>query len=129
MSRFPAAHISQPIEAIPVHFQMFCVHESLLNTYSLMVRLTSVRVMCFVNSEKTFDNVKHNKVQETLKTMKVDGKDSRLISNIYWNESVKVMIDKKLLKEIEICKSTRQNASYRQVQYFEHIFRCAMSMQ
>ncbi|XP_030765797.1 uncharacterized protein LOC115889859 [Sitophilus oryzae] len=48
--------------------------------------------MCFIDYEKTFDNVKHNLLVSYLRNLGLDGKDIRLISNLYWNQKAEIRI-------------------------------------
>ncbi len=52
----------------------------------LMERLTEVKkdlYVCFIDYEKAFDRVKHVDLMRMLEGLKIDGKDLRLIHNLY----------------------------------------------
>ena len=41
--------------------------------------------ICFIDYEKAFDRVNHDKLCEVLKSTGIDGKDIRIIARLYWN--------------------------------------------
>ena len=47
---------------------------------------------CFVDYEKAFDKVKHEDLFNMLKTLDLDGKDLRLLRNLYWNQKASVRV-------------------------------------
>lgn len=49
--------------------------------------------VCFVDYQKAFDRVQHQKVIEILKNIELDGKDLRIIVNLYWNQSAVVKLE------------------------------------
>src|SRR5215469_13381289 len=48
--------------------------------------------LCFVDYEKAFDKVKHEDLMKMLERLEIDGKDLRIIKNLYWNQKVAVKI-------------------------------------
>ena len=42
---------------------------------------------------KAFDKVKHEDLMKILERLEIDGKDLRIIKNLYWNQKVVVKID------------------------------------
>ena len=48
--------------------------------------------ICFVDYEKAFDKVRHVDLMEILKNLMLDGKDLRVIQNLYWNQRAAVRI-------------------------------------
>ena len=40
---------------------------------------------CFIEYEKAFDIVKHEKIIECMENLDIDGKDLNMIRNMYWN--------------------------------------------
>ena len=40
--------------------------------------------LCFIDYTKAFDKVKHQNLIEILESLDIDGKDLRLITNLYW---------------------------------------------
>lgn len=65
--------------------------------------------MCFIDYEKAFDNVKHNLLISYLRDLGLDGKDIRLISNLYWNQKAEIRIHSVgVTEDFEIKKGVRQ---------------------
>ena len=52
--------------------------------------------LCFIDFEKAFDRVKHKDLIKMLQNIGVDGKDLRLIRNLYWNQVGALRIGDKL---------------------------------
>ena len=49
---------------------------------------------CFINYEKAFYRVEHDKLCDVLKAMNFDGKDIRIITNLYWGQVAVVRTNK-----------------------------------
>ena len=49
--------------------------------------------LCFIDYAKAFDKVKREDLFEFLQTLDIDGKDLRLIRNLYWEQSAAIRID------------------------------------
>ena len=64
--------------------------------------------MCFIDYEKAFDKVKHSDLIEILQNLNLDGKDVRIINNLYWSQQAAVNIDNNLTPWIEIERGVRQ---------------------
>ena len=64
--------------------------------------------VCFIDYEKAFDNVRHSELFESLEKLGLDGKDLRLFSEIYWNQSATVRVNGKIGNWIKILKGARQ---------------------
>ena len=64
--------------------------------------------MCFIDYEKAFDKVRHSDLIEILQNLNLDGKDIRLITNLYWSQLVAVNIDNNLKPWFEIKRGVRQ---------------------
>lgn len=64
---------------------------------------------CFIDYEKAFDNVKHNLLIKYLNDLGLDGKDVRLISNLYWHQRAEIRISNAgTTEDFEIKKGVRQ---------------------
>ena len=62
---------------------------------SLMERVIEVNkklYICFVDFEKAFDKVKHEDLIKMLEELELDGKDLRLIKNLYWKQEASVRL-------------------------------------
>ena len=64
--------------------------------------------ICFIDYEKAFDRVFHTKLMNILKTLDMDGKDIRLIQNLYWNQIAAVRLEDGNSEEFEIRRGVRQ---------------------
>ena len=64
--------------------------------------------LCFVDYEKAFDKVRHNELMNILKQIGVDGKDLRLIKNIYEMQRVALQLGGELTDWIDIKRGVRQ---------------------
>ena len=64
--------------------------------------------MCFIDYEKAVDKVKHLNLIEILQNLNLDGKDVRIINNLYWSQQAAVNIDNNLTPWIEIKRGVRQ---------------------
>uniref|UniRef100_A0A8D8VL77 Craniofacial development protein 2 n=2 Tax=Cacopsylla melanoneura TaxID=428564 RepID=A0A8D8VL77_9HEMI len=63
---------------------------------------------CFIDYQKAFDRVKHNKMIEILQDSGIDGKDLRIIKNLYWNQSAVVKVNQEKTEEVKILRGVRQ---------------------
>ena len=64
--------------------------------------------MCFIDYEKAFDKVRHPELVKILRNLNLDGKDIRLITNLYWDQLAAVNIENNLSSWIEIKRGVRQ---------------------
>ncbi len=77
----------------------------------LMERLIEVKkdlYVCFVDYEKAFDRVKHVDLMKMLEGLEIDGKDLRLIHNLYWNQEAAVRVVDKESETQSIKRGVRQ---------------------
>ena len=66
------------------------------------VEMQKTVFLCFMNFENAFDTVKHEELVTTLESTGMDGKDTWLISNLYWNQKAAVRIKNEVTDWIEI---------------------------
>ena len=64
--------------------------------------------LCFIDYEKAFDRVKHENLINMLKGAGIDGKDLRIIYNLYWNQKAAVRVGADKTDWIEIKRGVRQ---------------------
>ena len=64
--------------------------------------------ICFVDYEKAFDKVRHEILIETLNNLMLDGKDLRIIKNLYWNQKAAVRVAGEKSNWQEIRRGVRQ---------------------
>jgi retron-type reverse transcriptase len=62
----------------------------------------------FIDYEKAFDRVNHEKVIKRLQAIGIDGKDPRLITNIYWDQAAEMRTEAGTTKSIPIKRGVRQ---------------------
>ncbi|GFO18885.1 endonuclease-reverse transcriptase [Plakobranchus ocellatus] len=64
--------------------------------------------LCFIDYTKAFDRVKHWEMIKQLKQLHVDGKDLRIIKNIYWQQIAAVRIENEINPFQMIKRGVRQ---------------------
>ena len=64
--------------------------------------------LCFVDFEKAFDTVEHEELVKILESTGMDGKDTRLIGNLHWNQKAAVRIENEVTDWTEIKRGVRQ---------------------
>lgn len=64
--------------------------------------------VCFLDYNKAFDRVRHNHLIRMLRQKKLDVKDIRIISNLYFNQTAHVKERNDLSEKIEIQRGVRQ---------------------
>ena len=64
--------------------------------------------LCFIDYSKAFDKVKHEKLFEMLETLDIDGKDLRVIRNLYWDQTAAVKIEGEYTDFKHIKRGVRQ---------------------
>ena len=58
--------------------------------------------ICFIDYEKAFDRVKHEKLCDALKAFNFDGKDIRIIANLYWSQVAVVRAKKGTQEKVKL---------------------------
>ena len=64
--------------------------------------------LCFIDYSKAFDKVGHEKIFNILEHLDIDGKDLRVIRNLYWDQSAAVRIGGELSEYKLIKRGVRQ---------------------
>ncbi|CAH2241180.1 jg3246 [Pararge aegeria aegeria] len=64
--------------------------------------------LCFIDYEKAFDRVLHDRLIAILHNIGLDGKDIRIIQNLYWNQRAKVWVGNEETEDVEIKRGVRQ---------------------
>ena len=64
--------------------------------------------LCFIDYSKAFDKVRHEKLFNILEHQDIDGKDLRVIRNLYWDQSAAVRIGGELSGYKLIKRGVRQ---------------------
>ena len=64
--------------------------------------------LCFIDYTKAFDRVRHAEIIDILEGLNIDGKDLRIIRNIYWEQTAAVRVDNQLSEYQPIKRGVRQ---------------------
>ena len=64
--------------------------------------------ICFIDYFKAFDKVKHEKLFEMLNQLDIDGKDLRVLRNLYWDQTAAVRVGGELSEYTNIKRGVRQ---------------------
>lgn len=64
--------------------------------------------LCFIDYNKAFDKIRHDRLIQLLQEKKLDTRDTRIIANLYYNQKAVVQIDNTTSKKIEIRRGVRQ---------------------
>jgi Reverse transcriptase (RNA-dependent DNA polymerase) len=87
---------------------------------------------CFIDYQRAFDNVQHEKLANILKRIGIDDRDLRIIMNLYWNQTASVRVDGENTEEVTIQRGVRQGCVLSPLLfnlYSEEIFREALDGQ
>lgn len=84
---------------------------------------------CFIDYQKAFDRVQHQKMTDTLRNIGLDDKDLRIIINLYWNQTASMKVEEENIENIKILRGVRQGCILSPLLfniYSEYIFREAL---
>ena len=84
--------------------------------------------MCFIDYEKAFDRVNHEKMIQCMQSIGIDKSDVRIISNLYWTQKAYIRLENDISNEIQIKRGVRQGCVLSPALfnlYTEMIFRSA----
>ena len=62
--------------------------------------------LCFIDFQRTFDQIKHDKLIKILQEIDIDKKDLKIITEPYWNQEIMMLKDEK--EKVPIKKGVRQ---------------------
>ena len=82
--------------------------------------------VCFIDYAKAFDRVKHENLVDCLKQIGLDGKDIRVITNLYWHQQAAIRVEDDVSEYTPIQRGVRQGCVLSPVLfniYTELIFR------
>ena len=85
--------------------------EGILNMRLICERFIEVNkdiYACFIDYEKAFDRVHHESMINCLKDIGLNGKDIKVIANLYWTQKAFIQLDQDLSAEIKIKRGVRQ---------------------
>ena len=64
--------------------------------------------LCFIDYTKAFDKVRHEEIINILENLDMDGKDLRIIKNLYWKQTATVRMDNEVSNFQQIKRGVRQ---------------------
>jgi hypothetical protein len=64
--------------------------------------------MCFVDYQKAFDRVKHDRLVEVMERAGVPELERRLIINLYWKQTAVIRWDSEISREVGVKRGVRQ---------------------
>ena len=64
--------------------------------------------LCFIDYTKAFDRVQHDNIINILENLHIDGKDLRIIKNMYWEQTAAIRIENEVSEFIKIKRGVRQ---------------------
>jgi hypothetical protein len=85
--------------------------EALFSIKTLIQNYKDVRkevFLCFIDYEKAFDRIKHDRLIGILKESGIDDKDIRCIANLYWNQTAEIEINNMKVDNLQIRRGVRQ---------------------
>uniref|UniRef100_A0A8D8WNS4 Craniofacial development protein 2 n=2 Tax=Cacopsylla melanoneura TaxID=428564 RepID=A0A8D8WNS4_9HEMI len=64
--------------------------------------------VCFIDYNKAFDKVRHNRLINILKEENIDTRDIQIIKNLYFNQTAEISVNSEISKELKIKRGVRQ---------------------
>ena len=83
--------------------------------FLLMERAIEVQkdlYLCFIDYSKAFDKVRHSDLFDILQGINCDGKDLRVIRNLYWEQEAAIRVDGDCSEYRPICRGVRQGCVF-----------------
>ena len=68
--------------------------------------------LCFIDYSKAFDKVRHSDLFDILLRLNCDGKDLRVIRNLYWEQEAAIRVDNDCSEYRPICRGVRQGCVF-----------------
>ena len=63
---------------------------------------------CYIDFEKAFDKVKHDKLYQLLISRNIDSDDLRIISDLYWGQRANTRVENQSTEEISLASETTE---------------------
>ena len=101
---------------------IFCMN----NSIQKHIQVQKDMYACFIDYSKAFDRIHHIKLIECLERTGIDGKDIRIIGNLYWQQKAAIKVGNDISEYTEIHRGVRQGcvlSPYLFNIYTEFIFR------
>lgn len=67
---------------------------------------------CFIDYQKAFDRMKHDKLLEILKGIGIENQDLRIISYLCWNLTLAIRVEGEMSENISIKQSLKQRCVF-----------------
>ena len=64
--------------------------------------------LCFIDYTKAFNRVRHNEIIKELTKLKIDGKDLRIVKNMYWEQTAAMRVEGEISAFQKIKRGVRQ---------------------
>ena len=64
--------------------------------------------LCFIDYTKAFDRVRHHEIIKELTKLKIDGKDLRIIKNMYWEQTAAMRVEGEISAFQKIKRGVRE---------------------
>ena len=80
----------------------------LRNVCERAIKVNKDLYFCFIDFNKAFDKVRHNKLLNMLQDLDMDGKDIRFVRNLYWEQSAAIRHQNELGNFAGIKRGVRQ---------------------
>ena len=68
--------------------------------------------LCFIDYTKAFDRVRQDEIIKELTKLKIDGKDLRIIKNMYWEQTAAMRVEGKISAFQKIKRGVRQGCIF-----------------
>ena len=68
--------------------------------------------VCFIDYSKAFDKVRHENLIEILQSLDIDGKDVRILRNLYWEQTAGVRVQNEVGEYCAIRRGVRQGCVF-----------------
>ena len=65
-----------------------------------MIQKNKTLFLCFIDYEKAFDRVQHNKFMDMMESIGIPFHERRLIKNIYWNQTAVIKVIDEISEKI-----------------------------
>ena len=68
--------------------------------------------LCFIDYSKAFDKVRHSDLFDILLGLNIDGKDLRVLRNLYWEQEAAIRVDSECSEYRSIRRGVRQGCVF-----------------
>ena len=99
------------------------------NLLERAIEMQNIVYLCFIDYRKAFDRIKHDQLVQDLKEINIDGKDLRVIINLYWNQVAAVRVGTSCSDFVPIERGVRQGCVMSPVLYNLYAERITRSIQ